>query len=145
MKIKTFHIRLTKEHLQADEEALNAFLEGKEIVNTYSELIKTEKVNFWTILISYNEMAQVAETPIQYSTNSELTESEQNLYENLKKWRQNQAEQEQVNPFLIAQNRDLIILIKNKVSNLEDMKKLGWGEKRLAKYGHLILKIILEK
>lgn len=46
MKIKTFHIRLSKDYINSDEEKLKNFLNDIEVINTFSELVKTEKVNY---------------------------------------------------------------------------------------------------
>ena len=53
MKIKTFHIRLSKEHINSDENKLNDFLKDKGIIDTFAELVKTEKVDKQTKVVKY--------------------------------------------------------------------------------------------
>ena len=127
MQIKTFHIRLSKENILTDEQKLNDFLEDKEIINTFAELVKTEKVNFWSIVIAYEEQ-------IIDDKNGKVT---------LKLWRTDKAAKENVPQFVIAHDRELITIVKQKIDNINDLKNIkGFGEKKIAKYGNDIIALL---
>jgi len=144
MKIKTIHVRLSKEYINSDEAKLNDFLKDKEVINTFAELVKTEKINFWSLLIAYEE--QIIDNKsgkITYSKNAELTEKEQNIFDALKLWRSDTAAKENVPQFVIAHDRELITIVKQKIENINDLKNVkGFGEKKIAKYGNDIIVLL---
>ena len=150
MNIKTFHIRLSKEYINKDEEKINQFLEKKEVFNTFAELIKTEKVNFWSIVITYSELdndklkkANAKTEKLSYPTDTKLTEEEQIIYESLKQWRTDKAKAENLSSFVIAYDTELITIAKEKINTIDDFKNLkGFGEKKIAKYGEDIIALL---
>jgi superfamily II DNA helicase RecQ len=143
MKIKTFHIRLSKEYIKSDEEKLNNFLKNKEVINTFAELVKTEKINFWSIIIAYSEQIENKNGKITYSKDTELTEQEQIIFESLKQWRTDTAARENVPQFVIAHDRELITIAKQNIENINDLKNIkGFGEKKIAKYGEDIIALL---
>ena len=148
MQIKTFHIRLSKEYINFDEEKLNDFLTDKEVVNTFAELIKTEKVNFWSILVTYSDtgnMKKANEKPekLSFPTDTKLTEVELNIYNALKQWRTDKAKTENISSFVIAYDTELITIAKVGIENIEDFNNIkGFGEKKIAKYGEEIIALL---
>ena len=144
MKIKTFHIRLSKEHIISDEEKLNDFLKDKDVFNTFAELVKTEKVNFWSIVVAYEEQ-QIDDKSgkITYSKDAELTEEELRIIDALKQWRTDTAAKENVPQFVIAHDRELITIVKQKIENINELQSIkGFGEKKIAKYGNDIIALL---
>ena len=150
MEIKTFHIRLSREHINSDEQKLNNFLKDKEVVNTFAELVKTEKVNFWSVLITYseigrNKLKKVNEKSekLSYSVDTKLTEEELIIYNNLKQWRTDKAKTENISSFVIAYDTELITIAKERIKNIEEFKNIkGFGEKKIAKYGEDIIALL---
>ena len=150
MKIKTFHIRLSKENIYSDEEKLNKFLKDKEVINTFAELVKSEKVNFWSILVTYSEngknkfkKANEKTEKLSYSTDTKLTDTELIIYNDLKQWRTDKAKTENISSFVIAYDTELITIAKEKIENIEDFKNIkGFGEKKIAKYGEEIIALL---
>jgi len=144
MLIKTFHIRLSKEHINSDETKLNDFLKDKEVINTFAELVKTDKINYWSIVIAYEEkIIDDKSGKITYSKDTELTDEEQNIVDALKQWRTDTAAKENVPQFVIAHDRELITIVKQKIENINDLKKIkGFGEKKIAKYGSDIIALL---
>ncbi len=144
MQIKTFHIRVSKEHINSDEEKLNDFLKDKEVINTFAELVKTDKIIFWSIVIAYEErIIDDKSGKITYSKETELSEDEQKIIDALKQWRTNTAAKENVPQFVIAHDKELITIVKQKVENIDDLKTIkGFGEKKIAKYGEDIIALL---
>lgn len=144
MEIKTFHIRLSKEHLKSDENKLNDFLKDKEVINTFAEIVKTEKINFWSIVVAFEEQ-QIDDKSgkITYSKDAELTKEEQTIIDALKQWRTDTAAKENVPQFVIAHDRELITIVKQKIDSINDLKNIkGFGEKKIAKYGSDIIDLL---
>ncbi len=144
MQIKTFHVRLSKEHLNSDEKKINDFLINKGVINSFADLVKTEKINFWSIVIAYEEQIFDDKSgKITYSKDTELTEQEQNILNALKQWRTDTAAKENVPQFVIAHDRELITIIKQNIENINDLKNIkGFGEKKIAKYGEDIIALL---
>ena len=62
MKVKVFHIRLTKENLQTDQDNLNNFLDSVTVKKTATTLINGQP-NFWSILVFYDDQNKEKPTP----------------------------------------------------------------------------------
>ena len=148
MKIKTFHIRLSREYLYSDENKINYFIADKEVINTFAGLIKTEKLNYWSVIITYSENKKSKKNKsktekISYPTDTKLTEQEQFIYDNLKQWRTDKAKIENLSSFVIAYDTELITIAKEKIEKIEDFKNIkGFGEKKIAKYGEEIIALL---
>ena len=144
MLIKTFHIRLSKEHINSDENKLNDFLKDKEVINTFAELVKTDKINFWSVVIAYEEkIIDDKSEKITYSKDAELTDEEQNIVDALKQWRTDTAAKENVPQFVIAHDRELITIVKQNIADVNGLESIkGFGEKKIAKYGNNIIALL---
>ena len=83
MKIKVFHIRLTKENLQSDQDNLNSFLDSVTVKKTATELINGQP-NFWSILVFYDEQKvekqEKTSDKISITDENELTDEEKRIF-----------------------------------------------------------------
>jgi hypothetical protein len=78
--------------------------------------------------------------PVEDTT---LTPTEEELYESLRRWRNNQATKEGLAPYMIAHNSWLKQMAKMCVKTKGDLLHVkGFGEKRAEKYGDDILKVV---
>jgi len=146
MKVKVFHIRLTKEHLETDQETVNNFLECVTVLKTETELISGQ-TNFWSILTFYDEkekvIAEKTSDKISYTASTELTTEEKEYFECLRLWRQDRAEHLGIPSFMICHNSELITIAKEKPRKVEDLKKIkGFGERKIAKFGDDIIALL---
>lgn len=74
---------------------------------------------------------------------SSLTPDERHIYERLSKWRMDQAKQENIAPFVIAHNSQLVEMIKLPVKTPADLCRIhGFGRSRANRYGEEIASII---
>ena len=145
MKVKVFHIRLTKEHLETDQEIINNFLENATVLKTVSELISGQ-TNFWTILTFYDEKEkdtrEKTSNKISYDA-TELTVEEKEYFECLRLWRQDKAKHLGIPSFMICHNTELITIAKEKPRKVEDLYKIkGFGERKIAKFGDDIIALL---
>lgn len=145
MKVKVFHIRLTKENLQADQDNLNDFLDTVSISKIESVLI-TGQPNFWSILVFFGE--KNADLPkssnkIAVTTDSELTEEEKLIYNALRQWRNDKAINLNLPSYVIAHNTQLMTIAKVKPQTLDDFINIkGFGGQKVAKYGEDIIALL---
>ena len=140
MKCKIFNIRLQKENFTSDESKVNDFIENIKINHINTFLVQAS-TNFCSIIIFYEDKKEEelkSEIP-----DRPLTEEEETIFSNFKRWR-NFKFLEEGNPlFAIAHNRmlkQMILLPINKIDDFQQIK--GFGEKRTKKCGEDILEII---
>lgn len=146
MKIKVFHIRLTKENLQSDQENLNNFLDSVTVKKSATELIKGQP-NFWSILVFYDEQKTEKQEKIfnkvSFTNEDELKDEEKRIFAALKHWRQNKGIELNIPNFLICHNSELMTIAKLKPQTLDDLSKIkGFGGMKIAKFGDDILALL---
>lgn len=146
MKVKVFHIRLSREHLISDQENLNQFMDQVVVKKTSTELINGQP-NFWSILLFYEEpKADKPEKPsekIAVTDYHELTTEERKIYETLKAWQQDEAMKVNLPAFMICRNTELMTIAKLKPQSIEALSKIkGFGGQKLAKYGEDIIAVL---
>lgn len=145
MRVKVFHIRLTKENLQLDQDTLNDFLDSVSIKKIESELI-TGQPNFWSILLFYEEKGTELQKPsnkIAVITEDQLTEEEKYIYNALRKWRNDKAINQNLPSYVIAHNTQLMTIAKVKPQTLDDFINIkGFGGQKVAKYGEDIIAVL---
>ncbi|MEI8085616.1 MAG: HRDC domain-containing protein [Paludibacter sp.] len=143
MKVKVFHIRLTKEHSETDQNTINNFLDSVTVLKTETELISGQ-INFWSILTFYDnkekDTRDKTSNDILYNAVTELTDTEKEYYESLRLWRQDKADHLGTPNFMICHNSELISIAKIKPSKIEDLNNIkGFGNRKIAKYGDDII------
>jgi len=141
MKVKVFHIRLTKEYFQTDQDTVNSFLESVTVLKTETELISGQ-VNFWSILTFY-DIKEKNSNKISYTVATELTVEEKKYFESLRLWRQDKAAHLGIPSFMICHNIELVTIAKEKPTKVEDLNKIkGFGKRKIAKFGDDIISLL---
>jgi superfamily II DNA helicase RecQ len=146
MKVKVFHIRLTKDNLQSDQNNLNNFLETVTVKKTATELINGQP-NFWSILVFYDDQITVKQVKtsdkISLTDESELTDEEKIIFSTLKQWRNDKGTQLNIPNFMVCHNTELMTIAKVKPQSLEELYKIkGFGEQKIAKFGDDIIALL---
>ncbi|NLK97379.1 MAG: hypothetical protein GX272_04760 [Epulopiscium sp.] len=145
MKCKVFKLRAVGEHLAEDEDNLNQFLEAVKVNQVQSTFIGDGQ-NYWSILVYYDEVTQdTVIDSVNSALNQEmpLTSLQKKLYDILIKWRDTQAEYENLPSYVVCYNQWIREMVTMPVTTLEDLAKIkGFGERRVKKYGDQILKIM---
>lgn len=114
MKLRVFNIRLTKEHMQSDQEELNQFLGAISVKKTSCQLINAQ-INFWSILVFYDqkttkESRTSLTSEMFYPIDTELSEQEQKILDSLKIRRQTKASELNLPTYMICSNSELVTL-----------------------------------
>jgi superfamily II DNA helicase RecQ len=146
MKLKVFHIRLTKENLYPDQEKINIFLENVSVKKTSATLIQGNP-NFWSVLVFYNdkkvEIQNKKTEKISIPDESCLSDEEMIIYCTLKEWRNDMAKTLNIPHFIICHNAELITIAKVKPRTMEELQTIkGFGETKIAKFGEDILALL---
>jgi translin len=85
----------------------------------------------------------VKETPETGVDGLELNNAEQKVYQALDAWRSKKANEENLAPFIVAQNSALQRIAKLRPSTTKELEGImGFGERRANKYGKEIITII---
>lgn len=122
-----------------DEETLNKFCLNKKIKNYRTEFFVFEGCPYWTLFLEY-DMAAEHQNP---DVTADLNEEEKVIFEKLKMWRRQKAEEEGIPVYIIATNNELKDLLKQRPKSLEVLKNVrGFGVKKIEKYGKDILGIL---
>ena len=146
MKVKTFHIRLTKEHLEADQETVNKFMEAVTVRKTETGLVEGQ-ISFWSLLVFYDELLKKEQlktsNKVSYAINTEMTLEEMKMFETLKQWRFIKAKELRLPSFMIFNNAELLTVSKVKPQHVEDLFIIkGFGEQKITKFGKELIDII---
>jgi superfamily II DNA helicase RecQ len=145
MKCKVFRLRVVGEHQEEDEDNLNQFLESVKVNQVQSTFIGDGQ-NYWSILVYFDEGSQESmKDSVNSALNQEipLNSMQKKLHDILIKWRDTQAEYENLPSYVVCYNQWIREMVTLPVKTLEDLEKIkGFGERRIKKYGDQILKIM---
>lgn len=149
MKAKHFHIRLNRESLLQDEDAINAFMQSVSVKKTATQFISKEQGNFWSILVFYDDTPAVLfhhDSIVEKQSlveTSVLNEEETYRFEALKSWRAYRATKENVPHYVVAHNSHLAAIAKLNPSASKDLFQVkGFGQTKVAKYGEEIIALM---
>lgn len=147
MKIQSFKLRLTDEHLEIDQEVINQFLSRVELVESHAEFIPGNP-DYWSLLIFYKEKDAMHKSSnksdkIVIRSESELDPDELEILQYLKDWRLQKSIDLNVAAFMICHNTELISIAKVKPETLEELASIrGFGEVKIEKYGDEIIALL---
>ncbi|MEG0917409.1 MAG: HRDC domain-containing protein [Myroides sp.] len=146
MKIKVFNIRLDDENLEEDQEKINSFLENV-IFKKSSTNIISEKTNYWSILIHYEEKEEnyidSQENKKNIFDEETLTDKEKEIVAYFKQWRWDKSKEENIPAYMILTNKTIISIAKTKPETIDDLDKVtGIGENKKRQYGDSIIALI---
>lgn len=146
MKVKVFHIRLTKDNLLSDQDSLNNFLDSVTVKKTATELINGP-TNFWSILVFYDdqktEKQEKLSDKLSVTDLNDLTDEEKRIFSVLKQWRQDKGTQLNVPSFMVCHNTELMTIAKVKPQSLDELSKIkGFGGQKISKFGADIIALL---
>ncbi len=119
------------------EDDLNGFVLNKQIKEWKAEFFMLDGKAFWSVFLAYEPVLGSASIPDQ------LSESEQLLYKRLREWRKQRAESDGVPVFIIANNSELVSIIKKAPKTIDALKLIrGFGGKKVEKYGKEIVELV---
>lgn len=118
-------------------EELNEFVLNKENVKFNVDFFQSDQKSYWSVLLTYDKV-------ISKDSDMKFKHQYENvMYEELRKWRKERAEQDGVPPYIVFTNKQLRNLVINKCQTMEAMKNIeGIGEKKSEQYGVDVFKII---
>lgn len=150
---RTFNISLTNAFADMDDEvAVNEFMQQVHVSKVYASIVN-DRDPYWSILVFYSDEPISSEetfhTPSSEKSLPErtadiiLTPEEDEVYQALRQWRNQRADEEGLKPYIIAHNRMLKEIVRFKVTSTQDLLDIrGFGSRRVEKYGDDIMAIM---
>ena len=150
MRCKIFSVPLESEAALDRERKLNDFLGTTNVKRIFASLANAPEGPMWSVLFFYEGEAQPEAIPrpsanpgTPVETGANLTGEQVRWMIALKKWRADQAGQEGVPLYMVAQNKWLEDIVRMPARGLDDLKKVrGLGDWRVQKYGAKILEVL---
>ena len=165
MRCKIFSVPIESESARDREQKLNEFVSAANVKRVFASVANAPEGPMWSVMFFYEEGPQPVQTMRSAQTtqtvplparqaepnkagaplNSEapLTREQVKWIIALKRWRAEQAAQENVPLYMVAQNKWLEEIVRLPVRAMEDLMQVrGLGEWRIQQYGEKILEIL---
>jgi superfamily II DNA helicase RecQ len=119
------------------EDDFNHFVINKVVRSYQAHFFPRASGAYWTIFIDY-DVPTGLEPEIEG-----LNEAEKLLYEKLRAWRKEKAEQKGFPVYVICNNSQLKALVKQAPKTIEALKNIdGFGKKKMGDFGEELLEIV---
>lgn len=152
LQIKIFTLRFS-DAIEGflDQEALNAFMSDKEIVDVREEFFIKGNIPYLSVIIKYmgvsSETFTVKEDTKKEARKDEyssiLTEESRPLFNILRQWRNERAKKDKVPPYVLFTNKELAEISVKSPETLVSLSTVeGVGKAKIEKYGKDVLKIV---
>lgn len=148
MNVKHFRVRVSGDHLAADQEAVNRFLDSVQVKQTATHFI-TGLIDYWSVLVFFEPKAK-QEKPLEPIKDQisvlnyeELSNDEKDLLDSLKNWRAEKSSKLGLPQYMICHNSELITIAKLKPHTEDELRKIkGFGDYKVSRYGRDILNLL---
>ena len=138
MPIRIFTIPYNPQTIGFPDEELQKFLLNKNVKSLHPQFFQLDGMAFWSVFVEYEIV--VSRMPAE---SDGLKASERLLYQRLREWRKETAEKEGVPVFIIANNKQLMELVKQSPTTLEALRGIhGFGKKKVESYRAAVTGII---
>ena len=145
MKIKIFTLGFSENAGGFDDQPVQDFIADKEVMECSEHFYVYEKTPYLTLVLSYRDISRDEKRKLhkKQDPRNELDATEKKAYDALRTWRAERAKQDGIPPYMIANNRQVAGMIKQKAGTKTDLLKIGGiGEAKIAQYGEEILKLL---
>lgn len=145
MQIKFFTIGIHDEECYVDE--MNLFLRSHKIITVQREFINNGSNSYWSLCAEYHGTAvpeqETGKKIIDYK--EILDEKQFSVFAKIRELRKTIADSEGVPVYTIVTNAQLAHIVTNNISTKAGLASIpGFGDKKMEKYGHHILKLLQE-
>ncbi|MEO5905126.1 MAG: HRDC domain-containing protein [Saprospiraceae bacterium] len=147
MNLRLFQTRLDDQHIHADQDAINAFMEQVTVKKTATQFVPGEP-DYWSVMVFYEngkpkKPAYKEPEKLSVEADVELSADEQEIVSALKQWRRDKALTANLPEYIICHNADLIAVSKLKPRSMEELSRVkGFGDLKVAKYGDDIMSVL---
>lgn len=135
-----------------DDGGLRDFMKDKEVLSVRDHFFVKDEVPYLAVLVTYNLLRPEADAPVtgrrgERERNEEwrgiLEEQDWPVFNALRDWRNKQAREEGLPPYILCTNRQLAEVAHRRPPSLAKLATVeGLGEAKLKRYGAAILGIV---
>lgn len=142
MQVRVFSIRLDNAFLEYDQQQLNTFLSSVTFKKSSTQFVESEEAH-WSVIVYYESEEQEKPERLERKSYEDLNPKDRQVYNYLRQWRIEKAEQLKIKNFMICHNSELIDLAMYKPSNLDELQQIkGFGKQKSERFGEDILAIL---
>jgi len=150
MKLQYASFLLPLHFGSSEQEELNRFLRGKRVVQTRKELVTTENISHWTILVEYLDNAVKGSSEQQIKNKIDykdiLNADDFSLFSKLREVRKKLAEDNGLPVYAVCTNEQLAEIARRKPKNLTECMQIeGIGQGKADKYVPALLECLASK
>ena len=139
MQVRVFSIRLDNAFLEYDQQQLNTFLSSVTFKKSSTQFVESEEAH-WSVIVYYESEEQEKPERLERKSYEDLNPKDRQVYNYLRQWRIEKAEQLKIKNFMICHNSELIDLAMYKPSNLHALQQIkGFGKQKSERCGEDIL------
>jgi ATP-dependent DNA helicase RecQ len=152
MLVRVFTLKFSPLLSGFDDGEVRDFLKDKEVLAIRDHFFVKDETPYLAVLVTYNLLAPEAEVPQAMPKPEEarreawreaLQEEDWPLFNTLRDWRNQQAREEGVPPYVICTNRQLAHIAHTRPSSLTKLGAVeGLGRAKIERYGGIILKLV---
>ncbi|GGD17382.1 MULTISPECIES: HRDC domain-containing protein [Flavobacterium] len=147
MNVKHFRVRVSGEHLQNDQNAINQFLNEVTVQKTATNFI-AGMIDYWSVLVFYEpKILKPRESKesekVSVLNYDELSQEEKNTLSSLKSWRTEKSSKLGLPQYMICHNSELMTIAKIRPHSIDELKRIkGFGENKISRYGNDIISLL---
>lgn len=140
MAFKILTIKFDSEKELFIDEEIDKFLINKKLKSYEVRFFSEKNSHYWTLFIEYDEIIDKKNRTPEVI---KLTDEEKHFLLRLKELRKNLADKNGVPVYVVATNKELLGVVKNKPKTLESLKNIdGFGKRKLEKYGKDLIQLV---
>ena len=152
LRVKIFTLRFNTVLSEFDDTELTCFLADKQLIEVRDHFFVHQGLPCLAVILLYNSVIEAPKEQIQgeagkqqerFDPKEVLSDEDWPLYTSLKEWRNELAKSEGIPPYIIATNRQIAEIAKDRPDSLEGLKRIeGLGKAKVESYGAAILGFI---
>jgi superfamily II DNA helicase RecQ len=142
-----------------DDASLQAFIKDRDVLSIREHFFTREEIPYLAIIVTYNPKPVDADTPAttekRQPTSEEdrkekwrglLVEDDWPLFNTLRDWRNGQAREEGIPPYVICSNVQLAHIAHNRPESPTQLATIeGMGKAKIERYGAALIKNIADQ
>ena len=140
MNIKIITVPFDAENEGFRDDVLTKFLINKKVRSLQPQFFQQNGRAYWTVLVEYDPVLTPAETkPVQ----GELSDAQQALFQKLRAWRKEKADQGGMPVFILATNEQLSQIAIRQPVTMEALRQIqGFGKKKVDQHGQDLIGLV---
>ena len=152
MLVRVFTLKFSSVLGGFDDGELRDFLKDKEVLSVRDHFFVKDEMPYVTVIVTYNLLRPEAEEPARSTRSARdrrdawrelLEEQDWPIFNELRDWRNKQAREEGIPPYVICTNRQLADIAHRRPESLSKLATVeGLGKAKLGRYGAALLKIV---